>query len=649
MTIKTSREPARTSAITSGAGRPDNETARPALADVRSIAESARVETGRVLRLAAVAGRKGAKVTGAWLKSRLGNHVWPPKISRLGWMIILMNLAGLAVMLGAIIFFSPYQAHLINAQREALLAQGNAIAAAISDTVVARNERVQVDPDLLDLGQSEELAKAAKEIGSLRFPLRSERVGPLLRRVMSGTTMRARVFSTEGDLIVDSDPLLGIPRAASTLDPNPAAAVDSLQTRISDWFDGSDLPVYKDIGATGKAHPGVTTAAQGEATTMLLLNERGKRMVAVSVPIRRADARLGVLVLTTREGALDKLLWRERRSVLWLSAFGLLGMGISAWLLSRWVARPLSELAGAAERVQKNIRRREELPDLSSRQDEIGHLSTTLRAMTATLYQRIEASERFAEDVAHELKNPLTSVRSATETLALVKTEEDRKHFINTIQDDVRRLTRLIDDISKATRMSAEMALNEAMPVDLRHLLGSVAEAFQSFHLKHEQQLQLEVSDERAYQAPYVVIGHDMRLGQVFKNLLDNALSFSPPTGRVWIKASRHDSIIRIQVDDEGPGIPQNNLEHIFERFYTDRPVASFGNNSGLGLAICREIVLAHSGRIWAENRLENSVQRTGTSELGVVTSRCLGARFTVELPAASGVAGHRRRALLAR
>lgn len=603
----------------------------------------------RLLRRESLRARQAMQTAGSWLKARLGSHIWPPKISRLGWTIILMNLAGLALMVGSIIFFSPYQAHLITAQRDSLVAQGKAIAAAISTTVVLRNERILVDPDLLDLGQSGALEKASKEIGSLRFPLRSEHVGPLLRRVIAGTGQRARVFSIEGDLIVDSNPLLGVKSRSAPAGEGAVNPANSFQARLSDWFDGVDMPVYVDIGANGKTHPGVLAAAAGETTTMLLLNERGRRMVAVATPIQRVDSKLGVLVLTTREGALDKLLWLERRSVLWLAAVGLLGMALSAWLLSRHIARPLSELSGAAERVQKNLKRREILPDLSNRQDEIGHLSTTLRGMTNALYERIEASERFAQDVAHELKNPLTSVRSATDTLALVKTDEDRKIFIATIQDDVRRLTRLIDDISKATRMSAEMALNEAQPVDIRHLLRSVTEAFQSFHLKNEQQLLLEIGDDRLLPAAFVVSGHDTRLGQVFKNLLDNALSFSPPNGRVWIKAARQEMTIRILVEDEGPGIPQNNLERIFERFYTDRPVASFGNNSGLGLAICREIVLAHGGKIWAENRVENTVQRTGTSDIGVVSTRCLGARFTVELPAAAGLAGHRRRALLQR
>jgi len=229
----------------------------------------------------------------------------------------------------------------------------------------------------------------------------------------------------------------------------------------------------------------------------------------------------------------------------------------------------------------------------------------------------------------------LTSVRSAAETLAIVKTDSDRKILTDTIQNDVRRLTRLIDDISKATRADADMVLNETAPVDLAHLLETLADMFNSMHVGNQQKVVLELAESTLpAEVAYAIDGHDSRLGQVFKNLLDNALSFSPVPGTVRVRMSRGEDAIHIAVEDEGPGIPAGKFEKIFDRFYTDRPVGSFGNNSGLGLSICLEIVKAHRGQIRAENRIENTVQRPGPSDLGLVETRIAGARFVIDLPA---------------
>ncbi len=268
--------------------------------------------------------------------------------------------------------------------------------------------------------------------------------------------------------------------------------------------------------------------------------------------------------------------------------------------------------------------RASKFPDFTRRRDEIGHLSGTLRDMTNALYSRIEGIESFAADVAHELKNPLTSLRSAVETLPVARTEESRARLLNVIQHDVKRLDRLISDISDASRLDAELQRQEAAPVDLAKLLNTLVAV--ANEVKRDDgvkvTLKLEGGGVRAFQVP----GHDSRLGQVVDNLIENARSFSPPGGTVRVTCRRSKSNVEIFVDDDGPGVRPDVVEKIFERFYTDRPHQGFGQNSGLGLSISKQIVEAHGGAIWVENRL-GAADADGAPAV-------LGARFIVRLPA---------------
>jgi two-component system sensor histidine kinase ChvG len=302
-------------------------------------------------------------------------------------------------------------------------------------------------------------------------------------------------------------------------------------------------------------------------------------------------------------------------------------MVVLSVLLARTIGDPLRRLAASAEHVRRRTRSRVEIPDFTVRSDEIGHLSGAIRDMTDALYSRIEAIESFAADVAHELKNPLTSLRSAVETLPLVKTPEARDRLLGVIQHDVRRLDRLISDISDASRLDAEMQRQEALPVDMEKLLTAVVKI--ANEVPRDDGVRIMLSFARAPGAPerYVVCGHDSRFGQVIDNLLENARSFSPPKGIVRVTCRRLKNDVEIIVDDEGPGIRPDALDRIFERFYTDRPEQGFGQNSGLGLSISRQIVEGHGGRIWAENRVGRS---RGGAEPAI-----LGARFVVCLPAA--------------
>jgi two-component system sensor histidine kinase ChvG len=283
-------------------------------------------------------------------------------------------------------------------------------------------------------------------------------------------------------------------------------------------------------------------------------------------------------------------------------------------------------LAEAAERVRRGTKSRQEIPDFSARSDEIGHLSGALRDMTRALYNRIEAIESFAADVAHELKNPLTSLRSAVETLPLARTDDSRSRLLSIIQHDVRRLDRLISDISDASRLDAELARTDAEPVDMARLLETVISVANERRRAHDPSIRLTIEPDQKGRSGLFVSGYDSRLGQVVSNLLDNGRSFSPPDGEIRVLLRRVKGKIEIIVDDDGPGIPPHALERVFERFYTDRPEQGFGQNSGLGLSISRQIVEAHGGSIAAQNRL-------GPPDEDGEPTR-LGARFIVRLPA---------------
>ena len=301
-------------------------------------------------------------------------------------------------------------------------------------------------------------------------------------------------------------------------------------------------------------------------------------------------------------------------------------MIVLSLLLASTIAGPVRRLADSAERVRRRIQTRVEIPDFTRRRDEIGHLSGALRDMTNALYSRIEAIETFAADVAHELKNPLTSLRSAVETLPLARNENSRARLLAVIEHDVKRLDRLISDISDASRLDAELQRQDMAPVDLRRLLTTLASVANETKLGNDVAVEARF-EGRSPTDTFSVPGHDSRLGQVISNLLSNAQSFSEAGGkRAHRLPPRAIGEIEIVVDDDGPGIREDALERIFERFYTDRPHQGFGQNSGLGLSISKQIIEAHGGRIWAENRA-GAVNAEGEPTVA-------GARFVVRLPA---------------
>ena len=567
---------------------------------------------------------------GAWL-ARGWQFFITQSSSSLTRRIVVLNLTGLVALSIGIIVLSQFRAGLIDARIQSLLVQGEIIAGAIaSSATVETDSSITLDPDkLLNLHPGESYGPNEDALYGLDFPINPERVGPILRRLVSPTKTRARIYDRDGVLLVDSRNLFGRGDILRYDLPPPSAEKPGFFERafiaLRMWLGRGDLPLYHELGPDdGKGYGEVARALDGQNASMVRINERGDVIVSVAVPVQRFRAVRGSLMLSTQGADIDDMVEAERLAILKVFLIAAAVMVVLSILLAGTIAEPVRRLADAAERVRRRIRSRIEIPDFTRRRDEIGHLSGTLRDMTNALYSRIEAIESFAADVAHELKNPLTSLRSAVETWPLAKSDESRSRLLTIIHHDVKRLDRLISDISDASRLDAELQRQDTAPVDFAKLLSTLVAV--ANEVKREDcvkvTLRFEGGSGRGFQVP----GHDSRLGQIIDNLIENARSFSPPGGavRVTCRRSRHD--VEILVDDDGPGVRPEVREKIFERFYTDRPHQGFGQNSGLGLSISKQIVEAHGGSISVENR---------TGQAGADGEpRVLGARFIVRLPA---------------
>jgi two-component system sensor histidine kinase ChvG len=563
---------------------------------------------------------------------KFGHFVAYQSFSSITRRIVLLNLAGLVALVSGILYLSEYRAGLIDARIQSLLTQGEIISGAIAASATADTNTLSVDPEKLLELQAGESYSSDDNPSSLDFPINPERIAPLLRRLVSPTNTRARIYDRDGTLLLDSRSLY-MRGEIMRFDLGPVAGqepnyFERMWRRLKLWLARGELPVYRELGpANGKGYPEVTQAIAGQNGSVVRVTDQGQVIVTVAVPIQRFRAVLGVLLLSTQPGEIDAAIESERFVIVkvFLIASGV--MILLSFLLAGTIGGPLRRLANAAQSVRKRARSRVEIPDMTDRSDEIGYLSGSIREMTDALYTRIEGIESFAADVSHELKNPLTSLRSAVETLPLARTDESRNRLMSVIQHDVRRLDRLITDISDASRLDAEMQRQETAPVDVAKLLAAVVAL--ANEVPRDDNVTVALSFEHAPDAPagYVIPGTDSRLSQVIDNLLENARSFSPSGGIMRITCRRLRNEVEIIVDDEGPGIPADALNRIFERFYTDRPEQGFGQNSGLGLSISRQIVEGHGGRIWAENRM-TSVE-PGAPPL------VAGARFIVRLPAA--------------
>jgi two-component system, OmpR family, sensor histidine kinase ChvG len=540
--------------------------------------------------------------------------------------IIFLNLAGLFCLVLGVLYLSQFRAGLIDARRESLLVQGEIIAAAIAaSSTTADPDNTQIDLErLLDL-QAGETYKPQDEI-QLDFPIDPERVAPVLRRLVSPTNTRARIYDRDGTLLLDSRTIYDVIRF--DLPPPDEERPNYFQRRFlafKRWIAKGDLPSYRELNSNGRGYEEVGQALSDLKASMVRINERAEVIVSVAVPVKRSRAVRGALMLQTQGADIDEIVTEERLAIfkVFMVAAGV--MVVLSFVLASTIGGPMRRLAESAQMVRRRVRSRGEIADYTSRRDEIGHLSGSLRSMTSALYRRIEAIESFAADVSHELKNPLTSLRSAVETLPLAKSEASRARLLEVIQHDVKRLDRLISDIADASRLDAEMQRQDSEPVDLRKLLSTVVNVANDVPREDGTLVTMKFEGNGGFS----VLGHDSRLGQVINNLIDNARSFSPQGGTVRVTCKRHRGDIDVVVDDDGPGIYPEAMDRIFERFYTYRPHQDFGQNSGLGLSICKQIVEAHDGRLWAENRIATQ----GTAQ-DSEPSKVLGARFTVRLPA---------------
>jgi two-component system, OmpR family, sensor histidine kinase ChvG len=533
--------------------------------------------------------------------------------------IVVLNMAGLLVLVVGILYLNQWRAGLIDARVQSLRVQGEIIAAAIAASATVDSDIISVNPDRLIDAQTGSVSPFSYFDPTLEFPINPERVAPLLRNLITPTRTRARIYDNQGLLILDSDNIYArgevLSQTSNKKGEGSFFLLDWWNALVS-WAPGDNYPTYQEYQADeGTRYPEVASALQGAPADFVRVDGQNQLVVSVAVPVQRLRAIVGAILLSTAPGDIDTIVAQERWSILRIAMIAA-GVQIAlSLLLAGTIAGPMRRLSAAAERVQTAGDARAEIPDLSDRTDEIGHLSGALRRMTDALYNRIEAIERFAADVAHELKNPLTSLRSAVETLPLAKKPEDRARLNEIIQHDVKRLDRLITDISSASRLDAELARESAELVEVEKLAEAMVGIQKDMAAGRDVAV---VMGKRVGRGSTMVSGHESRLAQVFANLIDNAVSFSPPGGTVTVTIATEGDNIIATVADEGPGIT-GDVGRIFQRFYTDRPEGEgFGNHSGLGLSISKQIVDAHKGRIRAHNRTDRS-----------------GAVFTIVLPRA--------------
>ncbi len=526
------------------------------------------------------------------------------RLSPLTLRVLAVNLLALALLGLGLLVLDRYEDGLAERELATVRLQAQLVAAAIAEGAVD-------DSDPASLHLEPTLAQI------------------LVRRLAAPSDVRARLFGADGRLVTDST-LLMRPNGFVQITPIPSEDNASWPLnylfRVYDWMFNSlprrdTFPRYRSAPEPlAQAFPEAMVALGGDLGARIYVDVDGHLVFSVAMPVQRYRQVLGVLMIERRSVELDEAVRAVRFDILrlFLAAFCLTIL-LSVYLAGT-ITRPIRRLAAAATRAQF-AKDRAPIPDFSHRGDEIGDLSVALRAMTDALFERLEATERFAADVAHELKNPLTSLRSAAETVVRLEDPERRNRLLKLMMEDVRRLDRLITDIAQASRLDAELARTTAESIDLRLLLGAIVEVHAETRMTPDHLVTLKYSDEPT--DVLLVRGVVDRLGQVFRNLIDNAISFSPSGGIVHLRASRTSDKIVVTIDDDGPGIPEGKEEAIFDRFYTERPVGeAFGAHSGLGLSISRQVIDAHRGVIRAANRQDGG-------------GRVIGARFTVELPVA--------------
>lgn len=567
--------------------------------------------------------------------------------------IFVANFLGLIILVLGILYISQHQGWLITAKLDSLRIQAKIIASAIAaNAKVTRSDGITLDPSQLPNIDDVRVPLRDDGFAAMQLSISPQDVAPILRRLIKPTNTRARIFSRSYTLIVDSnDMLTPSSMAEDSLTPDsgkPAQKTDhnahlepkhSFWTRLLAKFMPGSMPVYREIANDEISRYAEVRVAMktGTSMDMMILNDKGQQIVSLATPIKRMNAVQGVLLLSTKPGQIDELLSTERKVIWTVLALGVLATVIASMVLTYTISTPMRKLSAAAVHVKHNIKERARLPRFDRRTDEVGRLAVAFHDMTAALYRRIEESEKFAADVAHELKNPLTAARGTAEAIAYAKDEATRDNLVKQIGLELHRLNRLITDVSEASRLNADLALQENKPVDLRAVLISVINAFKEMQGRETNNIELSMAEFPQGARDFIVNGHEGRLAQVITNLIDNAISFSPRQGLVRLTLRRFGQDVQIRIEDKGQGIPVDKLEEIFSRFYSDRPGTELlkGKNSGLGLSISREIIEAYDGRIWAENRGTPLNQQSRAETAGRDNRLGDGAVFVIRLPAA--------------
>ncbi|WP_429912612.1 stimulus-sensing domain-containing protein [Glycocaulis sp.] len=515
--------------------------------------------------------------------------------SRLAASILVANLFALGLLALGTLALIENRTGLIDAKVDSLTQQADIIRNVITETAVE---------------------------GSPEPVLNARIAAEVLARLYVPEGTRAMIHSPEGRLAADS--YLSAGRVSVELLPPPGhrdveGFFTGLWRMARDFVGGFFLPAEEREARERSLGEEIALAqTTGEAVAGVRRGRYGERVVSVTLAIAPVQTIVGSVTYESYD--YDALIAADRVAILPYLGFAALIIVAFGALLALRIAGPVKRLSDAARSVQLAGGRRVPLPDFSRRGDEIGDLEQAFRAMTDALYDRLDAIENFAADVAHEIKNPLTSIRSAAEVLVRARDDSARERLVSVIQKDVQRLDRLITDISNASRLDAELARDQVRPVDLVRLIRDIVRVYVDGERASPSQLVVETSLAEAF-----VGAREEALGRVFTNLIDNALTFSPPGGTVSITIRRGQGQARerfiVTVEDEGPGIPPEALETIFNRFYTQRPAGTaFGTHSGLGLAIARQIITAHGGTIHAENR----------------TAPASGARMVIWLPSVS-------------
>ncbi|HUC62309.1 MAG TPA: stimulus-sensing domain-containing protein [Alphaproteobacteria bacterium] len=567
---------------------PPPAPARPAPAPTQRAALSAPSRSARLLR------------RGRRLKRALS-------VSPLTRRILLLNMIALGILVLGLAYLGTYQRNLIESQFESLTTQARIFAGALGESAVAGKDETS-------------------------FELEPDQTRILLRRLIEPTKARARLFAPDGNLLADSRVLAAPGGAVQIVPLPPPASVSPIGRALEDAYDwfvdnvprlGKLARYHESAVEHASDYPEAIKALAGSTARALYSNGSHGTILSVAVPVQHYKRVVGALVVSEESTEIDNVMRSVRLDILKAFAVALLVTTLLSLYLGSTIVHPIRRLAQAAERIGPGKGSAADIPDFTQRGDEIGDLSGSLREMTELLSQRMDAIERFAADVAHEIKNPLSSLRSAVETASMVKDPERQRRLMTIILEDVQRLDRLISDISSASRLDAELARAEAEPIDLASLLAALVVVYNADAAPDGPQLAFTGSSEAL-----PVRGLEGRLAQVFRNLIENAISFSPQGGTISLSVRREGETVATSVEDDGPGLPEGKLEAVFERFYTERPPGEkFGVHSGLGLSISKQIVDAHGGTIQAENRHD-------------AAGRILGARFTVRLPLERAIPG---------